>query len=277
MWFSSELSPLERYYFPSYFRSTREAKTPGTKTRIDPLFKTASSKTPELLVPTDVASGEDGELPFHLSQFALEHGWAGIAKGRPLRDDSAAVEDFLRNEFYQSRRFWQVMAEPLLHSCTFLLASAISAFFIRKELVVEWRALWAAVSEPELGLDYGWNLPANRIGIRGRIGLRRKPSKCVGKPWLRPVNPAPQTSCYIDAQMGQMISSGGNRKPTFDPAFLADSERIQPPDRILQETVETSENHSNRPVEPRRIFPGKTNARAEHDGPKPWDKLHWID
>jgi hypothetical protein len=277
MRFSSELSPLERYYFPAYFYSTRAAKLPGTKTRIDPLFKTASSKKPELLVPPDVASGRDGDFPFHLSQSALEHGWAGIAKGRPLRDDSAAVEDFLRNEFYQSRRFWQVMAEPVFYSCTFLLASALSAFFTRKELVVEWRALWAAVSESDSRLDYSWNLPANWIGIRGRIGLRWKLSKWVGMPRLKAVLPAAQMNRNIAAQTARMSSSGSNGKPTFDPAFLADSERIQAPDRILQETGETSGNRSNRPAEPRRIFPGKTSARAEHDRPKPWDESHWID
>jgi hypothetical protein len=56
----------------------------------------------------------------------------GIERGRRLRDDSAAVEDFLRNDLYAGRGFWQVTAEPLLYSCTFLLVSALSAFSIRE-------------------------------------------------------------------------------------------------------------------------------------------------
>jgi hypothetical protein len=180
MWLSWELSPLERYYLSAYFHSTREAKSLGANTSIDPLFKTASGKKPELLGPSEVASGRDGDLPFHLSQSALEHGWASIAKGRPLRDDSAAVEDFLRNGFYQGRRFREVIAEPVLYSCTSLLVSVVSALFIRRELVVEWRALWAAVSESESVLDDGWNRPANRTRIRGWIGLRWGALKWIG-------------------------------------------------------------------------------------------------
>jgi hypothetical protein len=262
---------------PSYFRSTRAAKSPGTKTRLDPLFKTASGRTPELVVAPDVASGRDEDLPLQLSQSALTHGWAGIAKGRPLSDDSAAVEDFLRNDFYQGRRFWQVAAEPVFYSCTSLLVSVFSALFIRKELAAEWRALWAAVSESESRLDYGWNWPANRIGIRGRIGLRWEPSIWVGKQRLRAANPAPQTNRYIDAQTARMNSSGGRRTPTFDPVLPTDSERIQQLDPRRQETVESSANRSKTPVEPRRIFPGKANTRAPHDRPKPWDESQWID
>jgi len=172
-WFAWELRPLERYYLTAYFDSTEEAaRRPGARTRIDPLFKAAPGKKRELVLASEVVSGGDENLPLQLSQSALERGWMGIEKGPPIWDDCAAVEDILRDDFYQSRGFWQVAAEPLLYSGAFLLASIISAFFVRKELRAEWRDLWAAFEESQSPLDYRIDSPANRIRIMTRIGLR---------------------------------------------------------------------------------------------------------
>ncbi len=74
-WFAWELRPLERYYLVVYFHSAENAKRPGIKTRIEPLFKTAPGKKRELVVASDVVSGSSGDLPVQLSQSALEQGW----------------------------------------------------------------------------------------------------------------------------------------------------------------------------------------------------------
>ena len=113
-WLARELPPLERYYLPAYFHSTEDAKRAGARSRIEPLFKTAPGKKRELVLTPDAVSGGDGNLPLQLSQTALEQGWTGIEKGhQPIWDDSAAVEDFLRDDFYQRQGLWQLTAEPV--------------------------------------------------------------------------------------------------------------------------------------------------------------------
>ena len=80
-WFAGELRPLERYYWPAYFDSTEGARHPGSKTRIDPLYKTAPGKKSEIVLAPDVTSGRNGSLPLQLSQSAREQGWTGIGSG----------------------------------------------------------------------------------------------------------------------------------------------------------------------------------------------------
>ena len=107
-WFAQELSPLERYYWPTYFSSTEGAKHAGARSRIDPLFLTAPGRKSEIALAPDVVRGETGDLPLQLSQSALERGWRGIGKGRPIWDDSAAIEDLLRDDFYAGQGFWRI-------------------------------------------------------------------------------------------------------------------------------------------------------------------------
>lgn len=87
----------------------------------------------------------------------------GIEKGPPIWDDSATVEDFLRDDLNQSRGFWRLMAEPLLYSCAFLLVSIISAFFIREELTAEWRGFWTAI-----GVALAGRFSHRPAGLSGR-------------------------------------------------------------------------------------------------------------
>jgi hypothetical protein len=48
-WLARELPPLQRYYLPTYFHSAKDAKRPGSKTRIEPLFKTAPGRKQQLI------------------------------------------------------------------------------------------------------------------------------------------------------------------------------------------------------------------------------------
>ena len=218
-WFARELPPLERYYLPAYFHSTENAKSGGVRTRIEPLFKTAPGKKRELVLTPDVVSGRDRNLPLQLSQSALEQGWTGIEKGPPIWDDSDAVEDFLRDDFYQRREFWQLVAEPMLDGCVFLFVSLAASFlFIRDELTGEWRDLLTALPESRSPLDYRIDLPAQRGGIMTRIGLRWETLKWIGKLASRPVNPKLQTRLDIVAKWDR--ASPSNRGDSDMSRFL---------------------------------------------------------
>lgn len=103
-WFALELRPLERYYFPTYFHSIEAAKRVSARTRIEPLFKTFPGKKRELILMSDLISGGDGNSPVQLSRAALGQGWIGIDKGSPKWNDSAAVKDFLREDFLPASR-----------------------------------------------------------------------------------------------------------------------------------------------------------------------------
>lgn len=92
-------------------------------------------------------SGRDRDLPLQLSQSAIKQGWTGIAKGPPSIDDSAEVEGFSREDFYERRGFWQLAAEPLLRRF-------LSGLFIRKELITEWKDLAIEITESESSVNY---------------------------------------------------------------------------------------------------------------------------
>ena len=273
-WFAPELRPLERYYLIAYFHSTEDAKRAGTKTRIEPLFKTAPGRKRELVLAPDVISGRGENMPLQLSQSALEQGWTGIEKGPSVWDDSVEVEYFLRDDFYQNRGFWQLAAEPLLYSCTFLLASITLAFFIRKELTAEWRDLWTTTAELESPLDYGTDSPADRLGIIGRTGLPWGALKRNGKLASKLSNPS--------LRSGHDISANPPSTSAPEPASVrfptAASNRHQQADFGPQgRLLELFREGSTWPVEGRRVFPGKGDIRSLDQQPKAWDESQWID
>lgn len=276
-WLARELPPLERYYLPAYFHATEDARHPGKQTRIDPLFKTALSRKRALVVASDVVFGKAGDLPVQLSPSAIEQGWTGIEKGPPLRDDSAAVEELLRDGFYQSRGFWELAAEPLLYSCVFLLVSIISALFNREELTAEWRSLWAALSDSEMRPNYDCHSPAHRSGIVSGFRLLWELSKLAGKLRLRHVNPAAQPSRSIHACRNRIDSSSSESEPQSASVACADSECFQQADSGLERTVKSSGNGSRRDAGRRRIFPEKAEIRTPHEKPEPWNESQWID
>ncbi len=272
-WLALELSPLERYYWPTYFLSTEGAKHPGSITRIDPLFKTAPGRKSEIVLAPDVVRGETGDLPLQFSQSAVEGGWTGIEKAQPMSVESAALEDLLREHFYAGQRFWHMTMEPLLDGCVYLLAwIAIAIVFVRRGLAAEWRRLWTALTEPDWTSDYHWDSPANRRGIMSRIELRRNLRQRVETLLIRPVQDALQTSRATDAKRDSEVIRADIRRDQLSlPASM-------PPESAPQLTLEAPPiNHPKRPMKPGFIFPGSAGIRSANRKPKLWDESQWID
>jgi len=272
-WFAQELSPLERYYWPTYFSSTEGAKQPGSTTLIAPLFMTSQGRKSEIALAPDVDRGRTGNLPLQLSQSAVGRGWTGIEKAQPMRVESGALEDLLRERFYAGQGFWHMTMEPLLDGCIYLLAwVAIAIVFLRQGLVAEWRNLWNALMESESTSDSFWDTPSHRGGITGRIGLRRILRESVEKLSIRPAQTALQTSRATDAKRDSEVMCAASRRdqPSLPAPTLPDS---APQLRLEAPPI----NHPKRPAKPRFIFPGRESIRSAKRKPKPWDESQWID
>lgn len=278
-WSAEELRPLERYYLPAYLWSTERAGRVGAKAEIEPLCVTAPGKKPEIAVANDVTAGRTGDLPLQLSESARERGWTGIGKGRPMRDDAAAVEDALRESFYHGARLWGLAAEPMAESGSLLLLLLYVAFTIRRELVAEWRCLWAAAAELETPLYYRRESPRNRPGIERVLGLRRELLRRTQKLWLTTAHLASQTMRFAVIQRGPINKTPSTIPARLSPAALSsDPVPLQPHDTSPHRTRNTpAASTPKKTSKRRRIFPGKAGVRATGKQPQSWDESQWLD
>lgn len=272
-WFAQELSPLERYYWPTYFSSTEGAKHLGSTTLIAPLFMTANGRKSEIVLAPDVVRGRTGNLPLQLSQSAVKRGWTGIEKTQPMRVESGALEDLLREHFYAGQGFWHITMEPLLEGCVYLLAwIAIAVVFVRQGLAVEWRQLWTALTEPDWTSDYHWDSPARRYSMKSRIGALWSRWNWIGEALLGPIQRAHQTNrptvvkrdseSIWDRIAADQLSASPGMPPDTAPVLLLEPPRISPP---------------KEEAKPRWIFPGREGVQSANRKPKPWDESQWID
>jgi len=272
-WFAQELSPLERYYWPTYFSSTEGAKQPGSTTLIAPLFMTSHGRNSEIALAPDVDRGRTGTLPLQLSQSAVDRGWTGIEKAQPMRVESGALEDLLRERFYAGQGFWHMTMEPILDGCAYLLVWIVIAIvFVRRGLTAEWKELWTVLAETDSISDYNWDTPANRRGIVARLGLRWNFREWVNAPLIRPVLTAFQTSRATEAKRDSEVIREDIRRdqPSLPVPLPLDS---APQLRLEAPPI----NHPKRPAKPRFIFPGRAGIQSANRKPKPWDESQWID
>jgi hypothetical protein len=269
-WITWELLPLQRYYLRAYLDSTEGANHPGATTQIEWLFKTAPGRKSLPIIAANVVSGQNGNLPFHLAPSAIAQGWAGIERSPPQRVNSGELEQLLQEEFYDSRGFWQLVAEPLLEGCVFQLLPVFWALVMKEELAHELSRLRREVTKPEPACDYPWELPVNRHWIAGWIWLRMAPRKWLPKLPQRRAHPFPK-SLNIDAIRAPIVGSVENDRAPLRAL-------VQQPDPGPNPTGNAlSVNPRKKPVKRQFIFPGKSGVRASSQKPKPWDDSQWID
>jgi hypothetical protein len=251
-WFRWGLQPLERYYLSAYWESSEGAKQPGTTTQIQWLFKAAPGRKSQPVIDADVVSGWMGNLSFELSPSALEQGWARLDKGPPESVNSADLEEFLKEDFYRSRDFRQLIAEPLLYACIVPVVLLYIAFMMKRELEIEWSRLREEVSESEwvFNLSADWYQCVRRI--RSWIARRI----VIEKGQLQRGYSATKTNHHfaIIPNMVQQVESSTLR-----------DEKPYPP----SSPKELPQRHS--------IFPGIASVRNANDQSKPWDESQWID
>jgi hypothetical protein len=278
-WFRWEVSPLQRYYFLAYFNCTEDAKHAGMQTQIQWLFKTAPGRKRLPIIAADIVSGGNGNVPVQLSLTAIDQGWTGIERSSPKWVNSEELEDFLQEDFYDQRGFWQLLAEPLLGGCVLLLVPVFLVLVIREELALEWSRLRRAVTGPAPVSDYSWGSPADRRGITRWLNSRID----IGK-WLRKLgptraDPAPDKRRKADANRGPIIDDIGSVQSSLPDRVPHPDSGAQAVGRTISETPyeRSSSNPRKRPAKRRSIFPGRAGVRGSNRKPKPWDESQWID
>lgn len=103
--------------------------------------------------------------------------WKGTAKGRPISDDSPAVEELLPERFYSSRWLWYMTVKLLLDGRVWLLPLATHWACLCGGNWQPDGAIFGPSSRADWTSDYNWDSSANR-GVIGRlIGLLPSPSE----------------------------------------------------------------------------------------------------
>jgi hypothetical protein len=278
-WFRRDVTPLQRYYFVAFFNCTEDAKHPDTRTRIQWLLKTAPGRKHLPILASDVVSGRDGDVHVQLSSTAVEQGWTGIERSSPDRVNAVELEELLRDDFYDHRGFWQLVAEPLLDGCVLLLVPVFLVHMMREEFALEWSRLRDAVTGPAPVSDCPWDSPADRPGFESWIGWRFDIGKWLGNLWPTRADPALDRSRKAGANEGPIVDDFGSDQSSLPDRVPHRVSGAQGAGRTTSETPyeKPSGNPRKRPAKRRSIFPGRAGARSSNRKPKPWDESQWID
>ncbi len=290
-WFRWEVSPLQRYYLWAYFNCTEGAKQANTQTRIQWLFKTALGRKHQVIIEPDVVSGRDADLPVQLGPSALANGWTGIEKSSPQWDNSAELEEFLREDFYGHRGFWRLVAEPLLDGCVLLVVPVFLVFVMKDELALEWSRLRRVVAGPASRFNHAWGSSANRRRITECIRLQWDYWKPVGNPRPGRANLHLKTSHNAESNPAPIVGDVGGDQALLPDSVAHPDSGAQPADETPSErpseapsggpanrpTGTSSIGTRKKPIKRQSIFPGRAGVRASNLNPKPWDESQWID
>jgi hypothetical protein len=272
-WNSLELSPLERYYLPAFYRCSESTKHPGSRCQFEPLFEAASGRKSRLVLSADVVPGKTGDLPLQLSGTALDNGWTGLTKGPLILDDSSAVESFLREAFYQGRTFGQLVQEPLWSGAIILLlVLAVASVSFGRILVSEWSDLWIVAAGAIWSSGPGWYSTTDR-GLKdssiGQLLTRLKSLWESGRKFL---------SSALRNRNGKDVSENTPKKSEKmwkGPLVSSHSTGTVPTPQSQLTALHV--DRSNVSTKPRYIFPGKDGASAVNHAPRAWDQSQWID
>jgi hypothetical protein len=251
-WFGWGLQPLERYYLMAYWGSSTSAKQPGSNTQIEWLFKSAPGRKSEPVIDLDVASEGPWSPSLELSPSASERGWISLEKSRPEGVNSTELEGLLQEDFYGSRSFRQVIAEPLLYVSSVPLLVLYVAFMMKRELGIEWNRFREEVLESEstFNLVETWSQFAGRV--RSWIGRRIG----IGKAQLQRDYSAFKTVTHA-AVFLDTVRQAEASPLTGEKHYLPSS---------LQELPQR-----------RSVFPGAASIPNAKEQSKPWDESQWID
>ena len=251
-WFGWGPQPLERYYLMAYWGSSTSANQPRSTTQIEFLFKTAPGRKSKPVIDVDVASGRMWNLSLELSSSANERGWISLAKSRPEAVNSAELKRLLQEDFYGSRSFRQVIAEPPFYASSVPLLVLYVAFMMKRELGIEWHRLREEVSASELPFNLMETWTQFAKCIRSWIGRRI----AVDKARLQRAHSAMKTVPHTAVVPGGVQQAETNLL-TGEKQYLSSA---------LQE-----------PPQRRSIFPGAASLHNAKEQSKPWDESQWID
>jgi hypothetical protein len=195
------LTPLQRYYLPTYIASSWHQNEPEAHTEIRWILKLAPRKSDskgkrergskaesklELAFATErdvFAKGATAmvwagdALPFSLSADAAREGWTGLEWSYPQQVESAKLASMLRDDYFDGKAWESFFAKPALS-----LVSLFLLFLIARAGVQGWR-------ERRL-----WGRPLHRRELLWRW-MFEPPTRQIATPerWLELERPAPLT------------------------------------------------------------------------------------
>ena len=268
VWFQWGLRPLERYYFLPYLESTMSADQPGTETEIQWLFKVAPERKSQWVGRHDLAPQSNA---LELSPGAIQHGWIDIEQGPEEHLDSAQLEGYLRSGFYDGQSLRQVLKEPLVNAVTLWLVLPVMLFFMRDNLVAEWRDIWRAIGTSSWGPNRRANWAENndRFVARGGAQIDRL-SDGLERWWSRSYSSVAKGlrkrvhSLRLDGTSG---ASNAGQLPASEQHW---SGAQQTSESLFNPAVKTTS-------EGRPIFPGLSSSLSAQSRRKPWNESDWIE
>ena len=195
------LTPLQRYYLPTYIASSWHENEPEARTQVRWVLKLAPRKSDskgkrergskaesklelavaierDVLAKSATAMVWAGEaLPFSLSADAAREGWTGLEWSYPQQVESAKLASMLRDEYFDGKAWESFLAKPALS-----LISLFLLFIIARAGVQGWR-------ERRL-----WGRPLHRRELLWRW-MFEPPARQIASPerWLESERPAPLT------------------------------------------------------------------------------------
>ena len=251
-WLRWELPPLERYYLMTYWDSSKHAESPASTTQIEWIYKSASGRKSEIVIPQDVDSKGTGFFPIGLSSLARERGWNELVKVPAQSWRSSELESFLQEDFYGNRTLGELIAEPLSFICVISFLVLYVAVMIRQELAGEWRRLY----EEHYGVEFAcdWSAVWDQFGDQIEEWKQRLFARAKASLSRRQLRPEEQPVMVV------------NQRPSQ-------------PERDVPQRSERPVVPVASPEKPKQymIFPGAAAIRNGDAPPNPWDKSQWID
>lgn len=252
VWFRWELPPLQAYYLATYWESSQSAQKPASTTAIRWLYKAAPGHKSEPLIDQDVDSNGSGLVPIGLSSSARQAGWTQLVKTPVENWNSSELESFLKEDFYGNRTFREVLSEPLFFLTVIPFILLFEVILIKKEIIEEWRQLYAG----PFGDDLIFDMP---------VMLRRCKGQING--W--------KVRLIANTKAGL---SNRQSEPN-EHAFAATSMKPYHAEVCTPLECEKQVDPAASPMKPKRhlLFPGAEAIRSGDGPPKPWDESQWID
>ncbi len=251
-WFRWELPPLHAYYLVTYWECSRDAQNPGSTTQIQWLYKAAPRRKSEPLVEQDVDSNGSGFVPIGLSSSARQGGWTQLVMMPTENWDSSELASFLRKFFYGNRTFREVFFDPLLFLCVIPFILFYGAFLMRREIVEEWRQLYAG----PFGDDLIFDAPALWRRAEEHVNSWKGRLIAGAKAWRSSHRSEPHAQPF----------GAENTKP--------DHVGLALPSRGVKPVVPAASPANPRP---HLIFPGMAAFRNDDEPHRSWDVSQWIE
>lgn len=262
-WFAYTLSPIERYYFPAYVRSSLHIVNGDEPDSVAWLVKTRAKQDFEIAEPEDVVPSAQGAMPFALSPEAVKQGWTGATILRPLDYQGGSQRAILQDNFFGGRSLGWLLFQPaeILVVPLALWASFVRWRYKRQRERARFRS-W-----DELGSSWAEDVAAFTGELYGAV------KHCAVSSWQ-------------DVQTSLAAMKSWQQAGSVSPSVAATPEKVELVNELQLAKVVVVPSPSPQPMQPTtepttelsraQTLPFRKRQVAVQSGEK-WDQSKWID